>query len=82
MNKSIIQLFAILSVTLSPLTASAQADSQYPAANFEPKVVFIDEAAASNTKGSTQASAETHAKKNEIDPQYPAAFFEPKVIFP
>jgi mxaD protein len=43
-------------------------DSDYPASNFEPKVIFIDK---------------SQAKKEVVfDKDYPAAYFEPKIIFP
>jgi hypothetical protein len=83
MNKSIVLTSAFLTIALTQSIASAQSDAQYPAANFEPKVIFIDEAAAANSnKASGQGSTQSHAKKAEVDPQHPAAFFEPKVIFP
>ncbi|NOT83713.1 MAG: hypothetical protein HOP02_02810 [Methylococcaceae bacterium] len=72
----------ILSIALSPLTTFAQTDIQYPAANFEPKVVFIDTAAVTNAKTPAQESSPTHAKQAEFDPQHPAAFFQPKIIYP
>lgn len=43
-------------------------DSNYPASNFEPKVIFIDK---------SQVKEEVVFDKN-----YPAAYFEPKIIFP
>ncbi|MEQ1636059.1 MAG: hypothetical protein ABL903_05155 [Methylococcales bacterium] len=82
MNKSIFFKSIILALAFSPLAASAQTDNQYPAANFEPKVVFIDTAVVSNTKAHAQESNNAHAKKAEFDPQHPAAFFQPKVIYP
>jgi len=57
-------------------------DSNYPAANFEPEVIFIDEDSAN--KGSANESAASSAKgeKSVFDAKYPAANFEPKVIYP
>lgn len=81
MNKVIVLTSAILAIMLSPSIASAQADSEYPAANFEPKVVFIDEAAANSTKASAQSSSQG-SQQAEVDPKHPAAFFQPKIIFP
>jgi hypothetical protein len=80
MKNSIILSLAIATISAMPLMAQAQTDPQYPAANFQPKVIFIDEAAAAKhheTKSSTPAS-----QKTQPDPKYPAAAFEPKVIFP
>jgi len=59
----------IAGIISSPLTAIAE--SKYPAANFEPKVIFADESAKST--GS--------AKKSSFDAEYPAANFQPKVLY-
>ena len=85
MKKSTIFKLALLGIILSPFTVSAQTDAQYPAANFQPKVIFIDEAAAKATSSnSDHASAKSSStgKKTAFDPKYPAASFEPKVIYP
>ncbi|MDD1612331.1 MAG: hypothetical protein LUQ57_04235 [Methylococcaceae bacterium] len=65
----------------------ASADEKYPAADFQPKVVFIDQAAAA-ASGDSSASAKCPGqqaaapKQTEFDPKYPAASFEPKVLYP
>lgn len=65
---------------------AAYADSQYPAADFEPKVVFQDESvksatpAAKATPAPVAAVAATPAPSVD-DSKYPAANFEPKVLF-
>lgn len=51
-------------------------DANYPAASFEPKVIYIDKNFA---KISAKASM---GETSTFDPDYPAANFEPKVIFP
>ncbi len=51
------------------------ASDEYPAADFQPKVVFIDEDAAS------QSAPAVKKRKFTFDPDYPAADFEPKVVF-
>lgn len=77
MNKRIILGSAIAAMTLNPLTASAISDNDpYPAAYFQPKVIYLDKEAA------RQLSVKPERKKAEFDPKYPAANFEPKVIFP
>lgn len=82
MNKKFILGSAIAAIALSPLTASATSDDeQYPAANFQPKVIYIDEEAAAKASAE-EPSARPERKKAEFDPNYPAANFEPKVIFP
>jgi len=59
----------IAGIISSPLTAIAE--SKYPAANFEPKVIFADESAKSTG----------NAKKSSFDAEYPAANFQPKVLY-
>jgi hypothetical protein len=71
MKKTMILGFAVAGIFLSPLTVLAKSgNGQYPAAYFEPKVVFIDESSAQQPK-----------RKVVQDSQYPAAYFEPKVVF-
>ncbi len=73
------------------LGASAASAQDYPAADFQPKIVYQDKSvveqaqskptAASSAAApcvSTEAKAEVQA---EADPKYPAANFQPKVIF-
>ena len=75
MKKTMIFSLVAAGIALSPLSAFAQSDSKYPAADFQPEVVFIDEEYAE--KHSDTATTGGSA----FDPQYPAANFEPKVIF-
>jgi len=51
-------------------------DAKYPAASFEPKVIYIDHKLA---KASSKAF---QGEKSVFDPRYPAANFVPKVIYP
>lgn len=81
MNKSIILGLTIATISLTPVFAQAQSDTKYPAANFQPKVIFIDEAAAGKSADS-KSTPHQSGKRTEADPKYPAAAFEPKVIFP
>jgi len=58
---------------VAPLTAIANSDdSQYPATNFQPTVIFADESAKSTAASSSQSA---------FDADYPAASFQPKVLF-
>ena len=52
----------------------------YPAANFEPTVIFsdVDEA---GTQSSSSSGSRSNAEKSQADSQYPAANFEPKIIY-
>ncbi|MEE9302783.1 MAG: hypothetical protein V3U84_03260 [Thiotrichaceae bacterium] len=65
------------------LSASAvEADSDYPATNFQPKVVFQD----SDYKhsGSSSSKAKSSSVKGEVsvaDSNFPAANFQPEVLF-
>ncbi len=85
-----------LTVAVMAVTSFAVlADSKYPAADFEPQVIYLDKnlaaqssAPASNAQApvacptNTVASAAPKAAADEFDPKYPAANFQPKVIYP
>ena len=69
-------------------SAVANADTQYPAADFQPSVVFQDEAYINGTQAAAKAAApvatapaatSTHAAND--DAKYPAANFQPVVVF-
>ncbi|MFU8787892.1 MAG: hypothetical protein ACNA7G_02615 [Methylobacter sp.] len=81
MKKIIILGLAATVISLTSLSAAAESDAQYPAANFQPKVIYLDQDSikSSSAKCSPEKAAE---KKAEFDPQYPAANFQPKVIYP
>lgn len=61
---------AIALIALNPVLSSAATDDKYPAANFEPTVIYLD-------KDSAQATA----AEPEFDAKYPAANFQPTVIY-
>lgn len=61
----------LIAIIANPVQLMANGDSQYPAANFQPTVIFIDASVAAT--GATNYSA--------YDPNFPAASFQPKVIF-
>ncbi len=71
MRKKILGLL-IAGIISTPLTAVANNDdSQYPAADFQPKVVFSDDSVKiSNT-----------SEQSSFDSNYPAANFQPKVLY-
>ncbi len=75
-----------LAAGLALCSFAASADEKYPAADFQPKVVFIDQAAAAasgSSTASTKCPGQTvAAKQTEFDPKYPAASFAPKVLYP
>ena len=85
MKKIIILGLSAAVMALVPLTASAGNDEQYPAANFQPKVIYIDkdESAKASPQCQCPSSSQKPADKAaEFDPKYPAANFTPEVIYP
>jgi len=71
MKKKILGLL-IAGIISIPVTAIANSDdSQYPATNFQPKVIFADESAKSTAP----------AAQSSFDSNYPAASFQPKVLY-
>jgi len=70
MKKTIFLGLAMAVIALNPLIVSAATDSKYPAADFEPSVIYMDKDAV--TKDQPQ---------NELDPKYPASNFTPVVVF-
>ncbi len=70
MKRNILGLL-IVGILSTPLTASANSDdSQYPAANFQPKVIFADDSVKPGNSGQTA-----------FDANYPAASFQPKILY-
>jgi hypothetical protein len=66
MTKKIILGLAIAIGVIGSVNAAAAADDKYPAANFEPSVIYMDK---------------DIAPQAPKDDKYPAANFEPKVIY-
>jgi hypothetical protein len=92
MKKPIILGLAVAVMAFTSFTVSA-ADSQYPASDFEPQVIYLDKSVAAQTSAPTTpsvvcppntitASAPAQPVVEEFDPKYPAANFQPKVIYP
>lgn len=82
MKKTIILGMATAVFSMTALTVSAESDAKYPAANFQPKVVYIDKDAVKATSKPSCKKSKAEADKSEFDPKYPAAHFNPKVIYP
>jgi hypothetical protein len=63
----------------------AGADQKYPAADFQPSVVYQDAEYISKggqpSPSSHKSSSSTTVKAADVDPKYPASNFEPKVVF-
>ncbi len=72
MNKKIIWGLVATGISLNIGQAVA---NEYPASDFQPKVVYIDEELAG------KSSASGSKRSFSFDPNYPAADYEPKVIF-
>lgn len=72
-------LFAALLLS-SPLVG---ADSKYPAADFQPTVVYQDNELMQKNTGATPApsKAAAPAATSQADSKYPAANFEPQVVY-
>jgi hypothetical protein len=73
-----------LFIALFLLSSVASADQKYPAADFQPSVVYQDaEYIAKGGQASSNANkpASSAAVTQEVDPKYPAANFQPKVLY-
>ncbi len=81
--KKLIQITLVLALNLG-FQIHAYADSEYPAAYFEPYIVYqapeivAAAAVAAPVGAAVQVSADTQAETNG---QYPAANFEPYIVF-
>lgn len=56
------------------------AETQYPASDFKPKVIYQDIESSSN-KSASAPVATKQVKSSDVDSKYPAADFEPKVVY-
>lgn len=74
-KKQIINGLLAAAVLTSPM---AMADQKYPAADFQPEVVFQDKEYIANDSSSSVA---TQNSSGSADAKYPAANFEPQVIY-
>ena len=70
MKKMFFLGLAMTVIALNPLIISAATDSKYPAADFQPSVIYLDKDAAAKDQSQT-----------ESDPKYPASNFTPIVVF-
>lgn len=73
---------------LLTVSTGVLAVEQYPAADFQPKVIFQDpsiaDASPAGTADKKSHKAEKSAQQDhsaDFDPRYPAANFQPKVLF-
>jgi hypothetical protein len=70
MKKTSFLGLAMAIIALNPFIVSAANDSKYPAADFEPSVIYIDKDVIAKDQS-----------QNESDPKYPASNFTPIVVF-
>jgi hypothetical protein len=71
------ELTKVVMAALVLASSSVLAASDYPAADFQPKVLYSDENAQSTPKAKPAAEARVEA----ADPNFPAANYQPKVLF-
>lgn len=69
-----------LVATLLLVSPIVGAETEYPASDFKPKVIYQD--TGSSQDKSTSATVSTKQEKSvDVDSKYPAADFEPKVLY-
>lgn len=71
------ELTKVVLAALVFASSAVMAESDYPAADFQPKVIFSDNSAPQNTAKSKAAAV----KETEVDENFPAANYQPKVLF-
>ena len=71
-------------------STAAVADQQYPAADFQPEVLYQDSdyiaknspsSATSKASASTPKATSSATTSNDVDSKYPAANFQPEVVY-
>ncbi|MFU8789713.1 MAG: hypothetical protein ACNA7G_11840 [Methylobacter sp.] len=70
-----------LVATLLMVSPIAGAETDYPAADFKPKVIYQDAEYGSQGKSTATVVPAKQEKSVEADSNYPAANFEPKVLY-
>jgi len=79
------RFFAVLALTAFAGGAVMASEDKYPAANFQPSVIFSNpELVAKSTSGGSLAASDMTPTAHAVqaDPKYPAAYFNPSVIYP
>ena len=69
-----------LVATLLLVSPIVGAETEYPASDFKPKVIYQD-IDSSQSKSSSATTSTKQAKSADADLKYPAADFEPKVLY-
>jgi hypothetical protein len=83
-NKNNLTRGAFAALLLASTVAGA--DQQYPAADFQPEVIYQDsdyiaKNSPSTTANKTSKAASSAAEGNDVDSKYPAANFQPEVLY-
>jgi len=79
------RFFAVLALSTLAGGAVMASEDKYPAANFQPSVIFSNpELVAKSTSGGSMAASDMTQAAHAVqaDPKYPAAYFNPSVIYP
>lgn len=82
MKKNNLQKTVLAALVLT--SGMVYAEDQYPAANFQPTVVFQDEAYIANDKTAAPSSSQSSSAGSQsaaADDKYPAADFKPQVVY-
>jgi hypothetical protein len=83
-NKNNLTRGAFAALLLASIVAGA--DQQYPAADFQPEVIYQDsdyiaKNSPSTTTNKTSKAASRAAEGSDVDSKYPAANFQPEVLY-
>jgi hypothetical protein len=70
-----------LVVTLLLASPIVGAETEYPASDFKPKVIYQDAEYKNQSKYEPVTAVAKQEKSVEVDSKYPAADFEPKVLY-
>lgn len=77
MNKNNLTIGLFTTLLLASTVVSA--DEKYPAADFQPSVVYQDDSYVKQSSSSSKQTAP--ATTQEVDSQYPAANFQPQILY-
>lgn len=75
------QLTKAVLTALLLASSSVMAGADYPASDFQPKVVYSDSGVTSAVASAPAAAPSKEVAKSDADANYPAANFQPKVVF-
>jgi len=98
MKKTLLPASLLTLFLVNPIIATAASNDKYPAANFSPSVIYLDNdvtLSETTTTFDPKYPAATfqptvvyadndliQQTEQKFDPNYPAAYFKPKIIYP